>query len=200
MSNKGFDCTSDLSAHGQQIKDAGYEFVVRYTYNLAKSSKDKLSRAEALHLSSMGIYLVNVYENASDHIGYFTRQQGVNDGMNSFEYASQSLQQPQGTPIYFTVDLDVTRAQFTQSVVPYFQAIRPFRGKYEVGVYGNGMVCRLLKEMGLVEFTWLAQPPGWAEPDYAGYNLRQLMPSKTFHGLSIDEDISNGNGGGFLVK
>lgn len=200
MSTKGFDCAQDCSAHGQQIKDAGYEFVVRYTYSLTHSSKDKLTRAEALHLSSMGIYLVTVFENAGDHAGYFKYSQGSSDGLSAFNYAFVTVKQPEATPVYFAVDYDATEQDLQQRVIPYFQAIRSYRGGYHVGVYGSGFVCRRLKELGLVSFTWLAQPPGWAESDYQDYNLKQLMPSKTFHGLDIDEDISNGNGGGWQVR
>lgn len=198
--SKGFDCAQDCTPHGQQILDAAYSFVARYTFDLAHSSKTKLTYAEALHLSSMGLYLVNVYQNSNDEAGYFNGSQGNSDGAHAFGYAGITLQQPVGTPIYFAVDYDASLADLNQRIVPYFQALRAHRGEYLVGVYGSGFVCRRLKEMGLVHYTWLAQPPGWAQPGYQDYNLKQLMPSKTFQGLSIDEDVSKGDGGGWQVK
>lgn len=201
--SKGFDCTSDLTPYGQAIKDAGYSFCARYYYSGISHAKVKLSRAEALHLSGMGIYLVSVFEDNPTSAGYFSEQRGMDDGRHAFGYAAIGVQQPQGTPIYFTVDYDATPQDLTATIVPYFRSVRESRGSYLVGVYGSGLVCRTLKELGLVSYSWLAQSTGWAE--YEQYkqsnqwNLLQLWTTD-FHGLSIDPLISNGNGGGFLVK
>lgn len=200
MSTRGFDCVSDLTPFGAEIVAAGYSFVARYYFSGISHAKVKLSRAEALHLSSMGIYLVSVFENAGDHAGYFNGLRGDADGRDAFVYARDTIQQPDNTPIYFAVDFDASEADLRSHIIPYFYALRDSPRAHHVGVYGSGFVCRRLKELGLVSFTWLAQPPGWAESDYQDYNLKQLMPSKTFHGLDIDEDISNGNGGGWRIE
>lgn len=194
---KGFDCIEDMTPHGQQILDGGYSFVCRYYHSLSHSVKQKLTRKEALHLSGMGIYLVAVFENAGDHAGYFTYDQGMKDYTAAFAYAN-SIGQPVSSPIYFAVDFDAGQVEFTNHIVPYFKGI--YHGSHPVGVYGSGLVCRRLKELGLVSFTWLAQSKGWAESrEKRDYNIVQHMPTK-FYGYDIDTNDSNGNGGGFLVK
>lgn len=198
--SKGLDCTSDLTPYAGEIKAAGYEWCGRYYYSGVSHAKTKLSRAEALHLSSMGLFLVAVFENAGDHAGYFSASQGHSDGMNSFSYAHATVHQPIRTPIYFAVDFDATLEDLNDRIIPYFQTLIAYRGQYNVGVYGSGFVCRRLKELGLVSFTWLAQSPGWAEWDtFKDWNLKQ-QPTVTQFGLSIDLDQSNGNGGGFQVE
>jgi hypothetical protein len=213
MSNKGFDCTQDCTAHGQQILDAGYEFCARYYYSGISHAKTKLSRVEALHLSGMGIYLVAVFENAGDHAGYFSHAQGLLDGKAAYRYAVDVIQQPYNSPIYFAVDFDATEAQIRGGIAQYFQGIKEafthealspeprLGGIFQVGDYGSGLTCRILKELRLVSFTWLAQSTGWAE--YEAWkpqaNIVQGM-SITWNGISIDPDISNGNGGGFLAR
>lgn len=201
--SKGFDCTSDLTPYGQAIKDAGYTYVSRYYYSGVSHAKVKLSRAEALHLSVMGIYLVSVFENNPTSAGYFSLQQGESDGHDAFWYADNTIRQPLDTSIYFTVDYDATLSEIQNYIVPYFRGVRATCAEYERRVYGSGLVCRILSELGLVSGTWLAQSTGWAE--YEQYkasnqwNLLQLWTT-TWNGLSIDPLISNGNGGGWLTK
>lgn len=193
--SKGFDCTDDLTDHGGQIVQAGYEFVGRY-YCGPSHNKTRLTRAEALHLSGLGLFVVSVFENDGDHAGYFSYSQGVDDGRNAFDYA-WLIKQPLKTPIYFAVDFDATEVEFTNHIVPYFKGI--YHGAHPVGVYGSGFVCRRLLELGLVSHTWLAQSPGWAEWDtFKNWNIKQL-PTVTWNGLSIDPDISSGNGGGWKL-
>lgn len=200
MSNKGFDTGSDCSHLGQAILDAGFTYICRYTYSITSHSKTKLSRAEALHLSGMGIFLVNVFQNSADKAAYFQEEQGIHDGSVAFPYARQTLQQPIQTPIYFAVDYDASEEDIRHRIAPYFEGVRRSRGAYFVGVYGSGLVCRVLKELGLVSFTWLSQSTGFRESKtFHDWNLHQL-PGGTFHSLDVDFDESNGNGGGFLVK
>lgn len=197
---RGFDCTQDLSSHGQQVLDGGYSFVIRYTFSGISRAKTILTYREALHLSGMGIFLVNVFQNSADHAGYFTEDQGVKDGVSAFAYARSGLQQPIQTPVYFAVDYDASYDDLKHRIAPYFEGVRRSRGAYLVGVYGSGLVCRVLKELGLVSFTWLSQSIGFRESHlYVDWNMKQL-PSGRFHGLSVDFDVSNGNGGGFHVR
>lgn len=200
---KGFDCVSDCTSHGQQIIDSGFTFVARYYTSLSQTIKTRLSREEALHLSGMGIDLVTVFENAADHAGYFKYSQGSNDGRSAFSYAFVTVEQPEKTPVYFTVDYDATEVDLQQKIIPYFQAIRQYTGGYLVGVYGSGFVCRRMIELGLVHYTWLAQATGWAE--YEEYNASgqwNLLQgaTTTLFGLEVDLLESNGDGGGFQVR
>lgn len=200
--SRGFDCAQDVSAHGQQIKDAEFGFVCRYLCSDHHNPKI-LTRSEALHLSGMGIFLVSVFENAGDHAGYFNFRQGIADANDAAAYAKNVIHQPQISPIYFAVDFDATEQEFNQHIVPYFKGIQVVSGAYPAGDYGSGYVCRRLKELGLVSHTWLAQSPGWAEyhayRDSNEWSLLQGMAIK-FHALDVDPDESQGNGGGWRIS
>ncbi len=201
--SKGFDTGSDCTPHGQQILDGGYSFCARYTFSGVSHAKTKLTHKEAAHLSGMGIYLVNVFQNSADHAEYFSRKQGTSDGMAAFAYANDVLQQPHSAPVYFAVDFDASEEDMRRRVIPYFLALDNVRGQYQCGVYGSGLVCRKLHELGLVSFTWLAQSMGFRESkayrDGKQWSLLQHMQT-TFHGLQIDPLESQGNGGGFKVS
>lgn len=201
--SKGFDTTEDLSSRGQQILDSGYGWCGRYYHSLSHSTKQKLTRAEALHLSSMGIFLVAVFQNVNNSAGYFSFSQGQSDGVSAFEYAASTIHQPAGSPVYFAVDFDATETDLQVHILPYFRGVRMWSQEYHVGVYGSGFVCRRLKELGLVSYTWLAQSSGWSEyhkyRDSKEWNILQGMGIK-FHGVDVDPDDSNGNGGGFKVS
>lgn len=197
--SKGFDSISDCTSHGVQIKSSGYSFVGRYYFSGISHVKTKLSYKEAKHLSDLGIYLVAVFENASNHKEYFSLVQGTLDGASAFSCAENTIKQPLGTPIYFTVDYDASEQDLTQRIIPYFKGIRQSKGEYLVGVYGSGFICRRLKELGLVHFTWLAQSGGWSESKtYSDWNINQGNTTTLF-GMDIDLDQSNNNAGGFKV-
>lgn len=197
--SKGFDTISDCTSHGGQINSAGYKFVARYYFSGISHVKTKLTHAEAKHLSDMDISLVAVFENASDHAGYFSLGQGTLDGASAYSYAANTIHQPEGTPIYFTVDYDASEQDLQQRIIPYFKGVRQARGNYFVGVYGSGFVCRRLKELGLVSFTWLAQSTGFSESrEYTDWNIKQGNTTTLF-GMDVDLDVSNDNAGGFRV-
>ncbi len=198
--NKGFDTISDCSSHGGQIKSGGYSFVARYYFSGISRVKTKMSYSESKHLSSMGISLVAVFENAADHASYFSLGQGTLDGASAYSYAAHTIKQPEQTPIYFAVDYDASEQDLQQRIIPYFKGVRQSRGNYFVGVYGSGFICKRLKELGLVSYTWLAQSSGWSESKtYTDYNIKQGATT-TFAGMDIDTDISNGDVGGFKVE
>lgn len=201
--SKGLDATMDLTPYAGEIKAAGFEYVARYYYSGISHAKVKLSRTEALHLSSMGLYLVAVFENAGDHAEYFSNHQGVMDGSDAFAYAFHSIGQPFKTPVYFAVDYDASEQDLQSRIIPYFKGVRYTTSRnddYFVGVYGSGFVCQRLLSLGLVSYAWLAQSTGWAEyEEFKASGKANLVQSATTvqFGVQIDPLLSNGNGGGF---
>lgn len=64
--------------------------------------------------------------------------------------------QPEGSAIYFGLDFNVTK-QRADAVLEYFRAInRTVGGHYAIGVYGNGLVNRMLREEKLVAYNWIS--------------------------------------------
>jgi len=64
--------------------------------------------------------------------------------------------QPEGSAIYFGVDFNVNRAA-VNAVLEYFRVIGQTVGnRYAIGVYGNGLVNRILREEKLVSCNWIS--------------------------------------------
>jgi hypothetical protein len=74
--------------------------------------------------------------------------------------ARVTIKHPKGVVIYFGIDTnDFTSAEY-QTVAAYFRTIKElFREKgapFEVGVYGSGQSCDLMRRMAQVDHCWLA--------------------------------------------
>lgn len=145
---RGID-TPDVTTHkAAQIKDRGFAFVVRY-YRSSTSHFTPLTRSEVQALKAADLYIVTVYEGASDHKSYFSPAQGKQDARQAHQQA-MAAGQPSGTPIYFAVDYDAAESHLSHNILPYFQAVKStldnLGGEYEIGVYGSGLTCRWLRD------------------------------------------------------
>src|SRR5689334_21992367 len=111
--------------------------------------------------------------------------------------------QPEGSAIYFGVDFNVYRATI-EPVLEYFRAIgRTVGSHYAIGVYGNGLVNRTLRQEKLVAYNWIS-----ASRSHEGtvdfYNSGQWHlfqnqvdrrwfgpPGKCSTGLDVDTNLQN---------
>lgn len=111
--------------------------------------------------------------------------------------------QPEGSAIYFGVDFNVNRAA-VDPVLEYFRAIgRTVGSRYAIGVYGNGMVNRMLRAEKLVSYNWISASRSHEETAdfYNGgqWHLFQNQvdrrwfgaPGKCSNGLDIDMNLQN---------
>jgi hypothetical protein len=113
-----------------------------------------------------GIKIGVVHENGfPTSSAYFTAPDiAKHDGLGMLQCA-KSAQQPLGTCIFYAVDFDCTNID---PIVAYAKGVREsLRGAngtldYLPSVYGNGLVCKTLKDAGLVHATWLSGSRGWA--------------------------------------
>ena len=171
----GFDANRDLSHFAKCLVSKGYSFVCRY-YNVNNLSKN-LSYPEANFLSAAGLSIVVVWENGfPTGSSYFSYNKGVVDATAAYEYASQTIKQPDFTPIYFAVDYDASESEVDGVISDYFKGVVSVisGSNYLVGVYGSGLVCEKIKAAGYAGYTWLAQSTGWrGSQTYKDYNLRQ---------------------------
>ncbi len=107
-----------------------------------------------------------VCQSAGDRATYFSHATGLQDGVYARNYGASEIGQPNASAIYFAVDFDANVAETNERIIPYFEAIAetflpsPNLPEYQVGVYGNGVVCETLVKRGLVQFTWLSQSTG----------------------------------------
>jgi hypothetical protein len=208
--NKGFDANRDLTQFGTCLINEGIHFVGRY-YNKNNSGKN-LTCAEATHLSSIGLSIVAIWENGFPTCSsYFSYQKGLSDGEAAYNYASNTINQPTLTPIYFAVDYDASLADITKPIDEYFQGIYESfnqigkgNPRYLIGVYGSGMVCKSLLKKNKVTHSWLAQSSGWrGYKSFTNYNIKQLKErSEAEASDSIAGDLNespNNNEGSFRI-
>lgn len=207
---KGFDADRDLTPFGYCLLAEGYSFVCRY-YNVNDPLKN-LTYPEASFLSGIGLGLVAVWENGfPTESSYFSEPKGYYDGLEAYQYASLTINQPSNTPIYFAVDYDASVEDVNGPISSYFTGLaKAFNElsrnnpKYHIGVYGSGLVCGRIKEAKLASYTWLAQSTGWRESGlYNDYNIKQLAETTEcvdLGGITGDPDESpNDAEGSFKV-
>ena len=199
MSIRGCDANQDLSNHATCLAKAGFTFACRYY----KSSPSCLSKAEAMALSAAGLYVVTIVENGSPtSAAYFSHAKGLEDGMFAIKNAL-FVGQSAGSPIYFAVDHDASQAEVLGVITDYFTGVVAAFAKtgnaHPIGVYGSGLVCSHIKKSIPGSYAWLSMSTGWAgSHTFADWNLKQTVGS-TVCGISVDEDISQGHGGGWKI-
>jgi hypothetical protein len=180
-------CTSDAAC----LRQAGYDFVIRYYSRTTHQPEKVILIDEAKALSAAGLQLAVVYEDNADHAGYFNGAEGKKDGYYAYYYA-QKLHQPGGSAIYFAVDYDADAGEISGRIQDYFQGVyqgfKDFSGGspvYDVGVYGSGAVCNWLKtHLPFVKYGWLAESTGWlGSGSYNEWDVKQFVTNAKLCGL-----------------
>lgn len=164
MMHHGVDCFSTIHAgYPEQLRAAGYSFFARYYRRapLEGGRGNALSRAEAARLFAAGFWALAIYQNASDTPGYFTPANAKADAQAAVAAAAHHGQ-PKDTTIYFAVDCNPTPADLA-TLINYFLTVKEvlWQAGYYTGVYGSGLVCKVLTDEGITHRTWLANARGW---------------------------------------
>ena len=89
----GMDCAKDCTNFAAAIKNAGVGFVGRY-YRWPASSYKPLTYKEALALSTAGLFVVALWEWASDKITNFSYHDGFDQGSSAYKQAMDAHQPP----------------------------------------------------------------------------------------------------------
>ena len=189
----GMDSNTNCSPFADDLSGRGIQFVARY---YSQNGSKTLRAAEAQQLSAAGLGIVTVYEDSNDAVGSFSAEIGASQAATALELAA-AIAQPAGSAIYFAVDYDATQADVEGPVTSYFTAVKnalaAAETQYAVGVYGSGLTCRVMRDAGLAQFTWLTCSTGFTE--YAAFRTQadivQLAPERLLlAGLNIDDDIA----------
>lgn len=161
------DVAWNVGDYAERLADAGVRTVIRY-YNHRNSQRlpsKALTVRERDQLFGAGLSIAVVFQQrggAGGNLGDLSAAAGSRDAVRALEMAA-SLNQPQGSAIYFGVDHDYFRSSELGQVQAYFQAARAtLNGQYLTGVYGSGTVGRTLKRAGAVDLIWLAAARGWS--------------------------------------
>jgi hypothetical protein len=140
-----------------------------------------------------------------------TENQGSLDAAAAWS-AAKSIGQPEGSAIYFAMDLNpgatgsgISLASALGEIDSYFQGISAYFKTngvpYSIGVYGAGATLTSVISQGLASYSWLASPSSWAgftswEPPGAtvhNWSLHQVANgAATISGISFDTDESSG--------
>lgn len=197
MNQLAFDSTK--SSFGLNLaKAAGTRVAIRYFSLDGKSGWKVLKTAEAESLRQEGFAILPVFQYAGNKMSAFSGALGTRDAENALISADR-FSLPEGTTIFFAVDFDAAGNQISGPIEAYFRSVRAVlenhATQYRVGVYGSGLVCRMLHSEGLVDLTWLAQATGWRE--YSTYNSSgnwTLKQSATVSGNGGDFNFDAVNG------
>jgi hypothetical protein len=155
----GIDANYDLSSYCGMIKRAGYSFVGRYYCNPTVYNPKRLTYIEAQHISNMGLRIVSVYETYQTSIDYFIKHAPEQDAKYMTKCAID-VKQPPETPIYYAVDFDCDDVAIVY-IIAYLKHLRELIHPWTLGLYGNGAICHLAKQQGIVSHTWLSMSSGW---------------------------------------
>ncbi|MGH6791745.1 MAG: DUF1906 domain-containing protein [Methyloceanibacter sp.] len=170
-------------------------------------------KSEANILTENGIALISVYQYFSNNPKKFvtglsdtgsTREEAKQDAKAALEQASM-VGQPEGSVIYFGVDFNLKPTAKTEvdAVIQYFQQINEtIGGRYKLGTYGNGFANRLLRDKGLVAFSWISASRSFAgTADFVSSGDWHLFQnqvdrywfggSRCPSGMGVDTDIQN---------
>lgn len=190
------------------LKAAGVRTIIRYINPINTKDEKTVKAAEARAIAAAGMKLGLVCEGwggtGPQGLGHsISADAGQRDAMVCRTYAP-TIGAPAGACIYFAVDTDVSNDQVQRYVIPYFQQIwRILKDQnragpvYRVGVYGPGVVCKIVKASALCDLTWLSNAMGWngSRPyrDSNEWDLLQALP-KDIAGIDTDPDTIGRSG------
>ena len=189
MSISGVDTFSNVSGVANKIKNKGYEFVCRY---YGSNGSDKImGTSESSAIYNAGLKRVVVFQNKHNAYSKFSENIAQNDAASAISQAKKNGQ-AYGV-IYFAVDYDATAAQVDGNIKKHFKVLKNMlnSANYSVGVYGSTLVCKKLKNEGIVSKTWLTISSGWGyDETFTNYNIKQTTTT-SIGGISFDKDIAS---------
>jgi hypothetical protein len=143
------------------LVDDGTTFAARY---YSSAPRRAITHQEAVTISNAGLQIVAVFEDNPTTYSYFSYIRGKQDAATALGLTA-TIGQPPGSAVYFGIEYDPSVADIQGAISDYFSAVNQTfakaGSKYIVGVYGSGMANKILKEAGLVKFTWLAASQGF---------------------------------------
>lgn len=150
------------------LKNAGVKTIIRY-YNHQNSNalpNKCLTASEAQAIHGAGMTIAVTFQQRQNQIADFNKTKGKAAGERALDLASNTINQPNNSVIYFSVDRDFVSAAELNAVDKFFEGVNgafsAAGASYQVGAYGSGKVLDRLRTAGLAKFFWLAQATGWS--------------------------------------
>jgi peptidoglycan hydrolase-like protein with peptidoglycan-binding domain len=189
----GMDASTNCEPFAGQIAGQQMKYVARYYSDNANKA---MTLTEVQALSAAGLNIIAVFENSNNKPVFFSSDIGSQQAASALAQAA-AIGQPPFTAIYFAVDYNASVDDVNGPITDYFTAIKnafaAAATQYVIGVYGSGLTCRVIRDAGLAQFTWLTCSMGFAEYDNfrKQADIVQLAPQRTLvAGLEIDDDIA----------
>lgn len=160
------------------IRSKGFTGVMRY---LSHTAGKNLSRSEADKLISAGLDIGVVWETTAARSldGYFA---GFKDGSAAKDQAA-TCGMPDGRPVYFAVDFDVTSSQMSK-VMSYLDGAITALGALNVGIYGGYTAVHFAMNNGI---KWGWQTYAWSGGQWdPRAQLQQYSNEHTIDGVGCD--------------
>lgn len=204
----GIDVMSPLSSSQlTSLKNNGYSFVGRY-YCADTSNQKLLTLAEAQRISTAGLDIIVVYEDANNYAGAFSYNIGVSDCNNAIGRAG-AVGQPYNTAIYFAVDYDAAGDGTLGNIDEYFRGVSDAMKQYRqsngngwnIGIYGGIQTVDYMYSKYGIFNVW--QTVAWSGSSISSHaNIYQNVVDTTISalpGVNVDLDISYSGTGSFRV-
>ncbi len=187
---KGVDTVSNVSSIVNVLQGNTYKFVCRY-YSVQGNSK-RITTAESAAIGNASLKRIMVYQNRHDSYDKFSKAIASQDANDAISQA-RALGQPLSSTIYFAVDYDASLTQINNQIKNHFTELKSCISSagYQLGVYGSSLVCKTLKEAGIVNKTWLSMSPSWGGGTvFSDWDIHQTG-TVTLEGISFDENVAN---------
>jgi hypothetical protein len=167
------DTNWDCTAIAPKLKEAGVRVVMRYYTSRAGDSK-LLTKNEANAILKNDIALGIVYERGGSNIEFFAQEYAdsaatfcIKRDLRQIHHDDQAIRHPDGTVIYFGVEVTDDLEGNFDTIISYFKTIKEkfenANAPYRIGVYGGGYTCARLRAEPLgIEHFWIAGvSTGW---------------------------------------
>ncbi len=173
------------SGRADELKQKGYSIVGRY---LTGTEFKVLRDDEPQRILDKGLNFFPIFQESSTNIAYFTEDRGKADADKAVR-AARKFRIPEGTVIYFAVDLDATDPQITKYILLYFEALsQNIDSAYKVGIYGTRNVCTQVCDAGYAVTCFVSD----MSTAYSG-NMGFKMPSQWNYDQFAEIDMGNGD-------
>lgn len=200
---KACDCATKLTpAKAKTLVDNGYEIVGRYlTGTMAGGASKALTNEEIQIAFDAGLRIFPIFETSGDRLSHFSYDQGLIDAADAIN-AACGFGFPNGTTIYFAVDVDALQDEIEARIIPYFNAVNDRFARasspYQIGVYGTRNVCTNLGTQAAKSFVadmsygWsgnmgFSMPKNWAFDQFATVSVGSGEGM-----IEIDKDAASG--------
>lgn len=172
-------------ANIEKLKAQGYKIVGRY---LTGTEFKVLRKGEPERIINAGMELFPIFQESTTDITYFTEERGVLDYFLATN-AAYNFGIPEGSIIYFAVDLDAQNTDIRDYILPYFSGVASAVEKpYKIGVYGTRNVCTQVGNMNYAVASFVSNMSSGFSGNM-GFKMPDNWSFDQFAEISIDADL-----------